>query len=683
MKSIRSLFRRPNKGKQNVEGNVSSRSKQDEEAHLKTEEAPLEIEEASLQIKEVCACLKVTLETARRIGGHQLHANGSALASHSQCHICNFIKTQLNAVLERFPTLGNASVSLVPHKDMDKLWIRSMNLKLKALQLYAHPGILLATYCCGVDNLTYISELFASRIEIPLLPTVINSKELGLLKEAIENCLHGCKTCSGHSSDIEYQGQYLPPSLPKRVIDVSGIVSGGKLVYLYESKAEERAHYIALSHRWGRGVQLTSRKANIAEHQEGRHLETFPKTFQDAINVAAAIGIKYLWVDALCIIQDDPSDWLYHSTLMGDIFRNSTCTVAIHSANNSEAGFLTPRDDPVDIVQLCNYQDDDLSGGTLHIGPLRSFDEALKSSHIIRRAWVQQELILSPRIAHISGPLIFWECPHTASPTPLGLSGEPSVDEYSILKSSKKSPVAFEEAWLKFVTRYSRCEITYESDRVVAIEGIGRTWEKKFLEPHVGRYFQGHYEKSIKNLLWFLEDGSKKTKRAPSWSWTSVEGPIDFLSAGKIRNKAEIVCMNKTYPGNPQSDSPSEDGAMEKGLVLTASKYSVLVGGDTTNFGASDEFAIVSSARCTGYIGSDFIGTVTLDKRMRPTTPIDCLHLASYGEGLTRQSKETMVILLIERDPKSKGWYRRIGLGLMYASFKDLRTAGPETFCII
>jgi hypothetical protein len=67
----------------------------------------------------------------------------------------------------------------------------------------------------------------------------------------------------------------------------------------------EAANYIALSHCWGSDQNLTTERATLPERLRGIGWDTLPKTFQDAINITRMLGIRYLWIDSLCIIQND------------------------------------------------------------------------------------------------------------------------------------------------------------------------------------------------------------------------------------------------------------------------------------------------------------------------------------------------------------------------------------------
>ena len=119
-----------------------------------------------------------------------------------------------------------------------------------------------------------------------------------------ENCLwlihKWISECeSGHSG---CQSQLLTP-LPHRVIDV-GSEHLNQNPRLYESNGE-LGQYIALSHCWGTAQHFTTEKKTLAERLSGMSWAVLPKTFRDAIFLTRKLGIRFIWIDSLCIIQDD------------------------------------------------------------------------------------------------------------------------------------------------------------------------------------------------------------------------------------------------------------------------------------------------------------------------------------------------------------------------------------------
>jgi Heterokaryon incompatibility protein (HET) len=135
----------------------------------------------------------------------------------------------------------------------------------------------------------------------------------------------------------------LCPRLPSRVIDVGDLqealdddvclVDTGSLVL-------KNAPYVALSYRWGGGNHLTTTTDTLKARCGCIPFMDMPKTLQDAVTVTRRFGIRYIWIDALCIIQDDENDWSREAAKMGDIYLNAYCTIAAHAAGHADHGFL-------------------------------------------------------------------------------------------------------------------------------------------------------------------------------------------------------------------------------------------------------------------------------------------------------------------------------------------------------
>lgn len=93
-------------------------------------------------------------------------------------------------------------------------------------------------------------------------------------------------------------------------------------LFLYESKGEA-VPYVTLSHCWGQTDSIHSiqtERHNLRDHKKVIKFLSLPKTFQDAVTLCRELGIKYLWIDSLCIIQNDEADWVTESAKMGSIY---------------------------------------------------------------------------------------------------------------------------------------------------------------------------------------------------------------------------------------------------------------------------------------------------------------------------------------------------------------------------
>jgi hypothetical protein len=196
------------------------------------------------------------------------------------------------------------------------------------------------------------------------------------------------------------------PKLPTRVLDVDGGTSSPENLRLYHT-GRAPGRYVALSHRWGAYTPLKTTKTLLEIHCEEILLADLPRTFRDAIVVTRKLGVRYLWIDSLCIVQDDPQDWLRESALMGEIFANSYCTLAATSAKDSNGGLFLPRT-VSQSVKLTDSSGD--SPVSFYSGIQDHFERDLDDGDLNSRGWVLQERLLSPRMIHFTAVQTFWEC---------------------------------------------------------------------------------------------------------------------------------------------------------------------------------------------------------------------------------------------------------------------------------
>jgi hypothetical protein len=122
----------------------------------------------------------------------------------------------------------------------------------------------------------------------------------------ISQWLHECTTEHEYCAEDARMRGVLPsleaPLLPKRVVNVGGNDQHPE-PFLFESGGT-RGQYLTLSHRWGGTNMSTTTKALLEDHTRGIGFNYLCKTFQDAIIITRKLGFQYIWIDALCIIQD-------------------------------------------------------------------------------------------------------------------------------------------------------------------------------------------------------------------------------------------------------------------------------------------------------------------------------------------------------------------------------------------
>jgi hypothetical protein len=193
--------------------------------------------------------------------------------------------------------------------------------------------------------------------------------------------------------------------LPTRVVYVGD--DRGREPFLHVSRGKE-GRYVALSHCWSEVLLIKIEKSNFLEHQNSIRFDTLLKNFQDAITVARAIGVDYIWIDSLCIIQDDALDWEIESSRMASIYQNAHAVLVASNSADSQGGLWNAawgNSGKTNGVKELPYVNGD--GNTSQIIARKTFSHAdiIPASYLeyeapsplSKRAWTLQEELLASR----------------------------------------------------------------------------------------------------------------------------------------------------------------------------------------------------------------------------------------------------------------------------------------------
>jgi len=339
--------------------------------------------------------------------------------------------------------------------------------------------------------------------------------------------------------------------LPRRVVDI-----GDESIKLVETVGEVDS-YICLSHCWGPAQIITTTRETLEERKRQIRPEDLSQTFKDAVEITRRLGVRYIWIDSLCILQGDKEDWAAEGANMANIYRNAYLTIAatrgrggqdglFGATPDSEVAGTTPTGEPFSLF-FRERIDHKLSfeTGSGGEGPAAHFRESSsKRFPLLTRAWVLQERLLSPRVLHFGPYELFWEC-HAAvccecdGIRSLGRGSQTPLPAPKLLHSSAVDPLAgagvptyfVQRAWRTIVADYVCLDLTVPTDRLPALGGLARN----IAEKRSRRYVAGLFEDSLSDdLLWYVTStpaGRKpraSTWRAPSWSWASVDGMVSY-----------------------------------------------------------------------------------------------------------------------------------------------------------
>ncbi|KAH7408227.1 heterokaryon incompatibility protein-domain-containing protein [Phaeosphaeria sp. MPI-PUGE-AT-0046c] len=343
-----------------------------------------------------------------------------------------------------------------------------------------------------------------------------------------------------------------PTWVPKRLLDLRfGNLSSVRLVNTSDEGII--SPYATLSHCWGPKTKenefiTTQGETEKVYMTNGIKLSALSTNFQQAISVARFIGVRYIWIDSLCIIQGPASDFLTEGQVMHKVYRNSYCNIAAADSKDSRGGLFRGRD-PADILPG-KYQGDGSSAlfGTKiwRIVSENLWEARLLGSSIYTRGWVFQERMLAPRVLHFTDSQIFWDCGTLSAceglpnGLPLPLDDSASTDRHWRGRLQESSSLAhaplsgvnddsLEGFWSSAVLNYTRCDLTNQGDKSVAIWSIAKLVRDAWNEEYGAGLWGAALEEQ---LAWRVADTKASERhvhlqwKQPSWSWTSVQGAI-------------------------------------------------------------------------------------------------------------------------------------------------------------
>jgi hypothetical protein len=295
--------------------------------------------------------------------------------------------------------------------------------------------------------------------------------------------------------------------------------------------------YAALSYCWGTAQNNILTKANLKDKTEKIPLSDLPKTILDAVEITQKLGLQYLWVDALCIIQDSVKDWQTESANMGNIYNNAFFTIQASGAKDTQGGCFIPRAPQEPPPAKLRFELEDGSLGSVFVRSHPLVDTKMEPLH--QRGWTLQESLLSPRILSYGANEMRWECKTTnyseagshlqdqgsfpGLPKPLRTEAKNHLLPADLDISDPAMERKF--TWSYIVVDYTSRQLTFAKDRLPALSGLARY----ISHTRPGdTYLAGLWKSELpSNLLWGVLEGVRPSiYRAPSWSWAALDGRI-------------------------------------------------------------------------------------------------------------------------------------------------------------
>ncbi|KAK6950120.1 hypothetical protein Daesc_008446 [Daldinia eschscholtzii] len=375
----------------------------------------------------------------------------------------------------------------------------------------------------------------------------------------ISDCLNSHVECRRLRKDVSFT--------PSRLINVGIRELGEDVVLENNTSIPPGSAYVALSYCWGGYDPDCMTTADSLEDNMRRiPWSKLPATFKDAVGFTRSLGIKYLWIDSICIIQHDKRDWHQQAGLMWDIYKHSYVTLAALYGNSSKSGLRSASMED-ELVKVTEFSTGNhrwpVYARALHylqnsLEP-DSDEDVQKLSPLLSRAWAYQERMISPRVLYFTKSEIIFQCfTHSTCecgvlrhdplliPKPIiihwGDTDMLECDDQETLASIEESEDA--RQWVAatwrdmIVSGYSGLLLTKSEDRLVALSAMTKQFQK--LRPNE-TYLAGLWSGSlIEDLLWrcsdlpsekngqYRKDALKRPYAFPTWSWASLQSTVDF-----------------------------------------------------------------------------------------------------------------------------------------------------------
>lgn len=341
--------------------------------------------------------------------------------------------------------------------------------------------------------------------------------------------------------------------------------------------------YAPLSYCWGANMPESAKTliTTLASHKKAIDIEMLPQTFKDAIEITRKLGIFYLWIDSLCIIQDSKEDWEVEAAAMGEVYSHGVVTITAAASDNCDGGMLRAHGTEIN----------DIDSLFTSLGQWTAIFDS--SNAILKRGWTLQERELSPKAIYFTSREVLWECRETRyryhdrfAPRSRTLTLSRCLDfpmNLGSIQLPENTLKAFHlderlNKWQKTIEDYSRRSFSNIDDRMPALSGFASIFASMIDD----RYVAGLWQKRLpQDLLWRAHgqtvnssfDGvipeyrtslSTRIQRPdtylPSWSWFSVSVSVRWDSHWKpllddvgFTERAEVIEINLVpiFPLNP------------------------------------------------------------------------------------------------------------------------------------
>ncbi|KAF5684282.1 hypothetical protein FDENT_6787 [Fusarium denticulatum] len=302
-----------------------------------------------------------------------------------------------------------------------------------------------------------------------------------------------------------------------------------------------------------------------------------PSTLQDAVKVARTLGLEYLWVDALCIVQDWEEDKSKEISKMWQIYQSATVVISAALASHSDQGFLHERD-----LESCYlstwaipWHKVDSEGNRFEEFAFCAEGEIrrVRKEPIDSRAWTFQENELANRVLRFGSSQMIWGCPRGYR-VDGGSNDDEPLDKYSTVDEVKDS-----YEWTDLVEEFTTRFIGEAKDRLPAFAAIAADYAQRH---NIGpdEYKAGLWTSWLGfGLLWYIKnlddeatypDILSTEEKSPTWSWHLARSGISWPESIPYQGDADDFNLVVKYSQVELSDDRVEYGRVKGGSLVVS-----------------------------------------------------------------------------------------------------------------
>ncbi|KAF7505153.1 hypothetical protein GJ744_001219 [Endocarpon pusillum] len=388
----------------------------------------------------------------------------------------------------------------------------------------------------------------------PRSENVGSERCMRFMKECVRQCCAEHEVCTSRATGF----------VPTRLICLGQSNEDLRICELIPTN--EGITWAALSHCWGGSQPYKLERANLLRLKQHINSSDLPATFCNAIEVARELGQRYLWIDSMCIVQDDKTDWEVEAARMGGVYGRAFVVLCAASSPNPQTPFLRQRDEdwlpkrfefeteqgvkvPI-MVRQRHLLAAPLEQGSYE-PPFTSAWASLKRiGPLYKRGWCFQETFLATRTLHFAPGAIIFECKtHRRS--------EDQLPPFPSTIPGTLGEVDDADQWRMIVKVYTQRQFTFASDKLPAIGGAASNMPQATRSTYLAGLWR---ETLLLDLLWQVMPGGthialtypRTEQTAPSWSWASMDRGVTWNPLKLPQLLAEVVAAETTIVGaNP------------------------------------------------------------------------------------------------------------------------------------